>query len=341
MASKIKKIVVGTVIASTVLTTSILSVSAASMVHTVVSGDTLWKISQRYNVTLEEVYQANLGYRAQSMLMVGARVSVPEKAPSQAHTVQKGDTPWTISNQFGVNLNELLQVNGLRAGDEIYPGQRITIPKGQTATMPVPPTRGTQVKRTTRTHTVASGDNTWSLSIKYGIPFAELLKVNGMTENSTLRIGQKITIPVYHIPVKSTPGSQYGELLDWWTEAQYVVPIGATFKMTDYYTGKSWMMKRTIGANHADSEPVTAADAAIMKQVWGGSYSWSTRPMIVEINGRRIAASASSMPHDIQYIKNNSFNGHMDVYFHNSTRHKDGKPDLNHQRNVIITAGKS
>jgi len=98
-------------------------------------------------------------------------------------------------------------------------------------------------------------------------------------------------------------------------------------------------VKRTIGANHADCEPLTANDAAIMKEVWGGSYSWKERAVIVEVDGRKIAASMASMPHDIQYITNNNFDGHFDIHFRNSTRHSDGKISESHQKQVRIAAG--
>ena len=43
--------------------------------------------------------------------------------------------------------------------------------------------------------------------------------------------------------------------------------------------------------------------------------------VIIETGGRKLAASMSSMPHGIQYITGNNFNGHFDVHFKNSTRH--------------------
>ena len=61
--------------------------------------------------------------------------------------------------------------------------------------------------------------------------------------------------------------------------------------------------------------------------------------MIVSVDGRKIAASMSSMPHDIDYIKNNNFNGHFDLHFKNSTRHYDGAMTPAHQQQVRIAAG--
>ena len=188
-------------------------------------------------------------------------------------------------------------------------------------------------------YTVKSGDNIWDLSIKFGVPQAELLKVNGLTTSSRLYIGQKLTIPVHHIAVQSTVSERHGEYLNWWTEAQYVFPINQVATVTDFKTGRFFQIKRTIGANHADCEPLTSNDANIIKQIWGGNYSWSERAVIVSVEGRKIAASMASMPHDIEYITNNNFNGHFDIHFKNSTRHNDGAITPAHQQQVKIAAG--
>ena len=392
MASRFTKWVAGTTLIATFFTSSALGIYANQSIHTVSAGDTLWKISQRYNTTVVELSKINPQIKNSQTLNVGDKVNVPtaistytvqkgdtpwiisnrfkvdlntflstnkltassEIYPGQVvslplqgqatratYVVKKGDTPWTVSNQFKVGLNELLNVNGLKSSDSIYEGQVLKLPasaapiqtNGSIATI-----NGN--KKSFTTHTVVKGDDLWKISIQYGIPFHELLSVNGLKENHVINLGDKLTIPVYQIAVKPTPGSQYGELLDWWTEAQYVIPIDKVFTVVDFATGKRWKMKRTIGANHADCEPLTSNDAAIMKQVWGGSFSWNTRAVIIEVDNRKIAASASSMPHDIQYITNNNFTGHSDIHFYNSTRHKDGLLDKSHQSNILRAAGK-
>ncbi|WP_180994445.1 stalk domain-containing protein [Bacillus sp. Marseille-P3661] len=187
-------------------------------------------------------------------------------------------------------------------------------------------------------HTVQSGDNIWNLGIKYGVPMNELLELNNLTSTSPLSIGQTVLIPVRNIPVQERKSEKHGEYLDWWTEAQYMFSIGKIGTVTDFETGISFQVKRTIGANHADCEPLTAKDTEIAKKIWGG-FNWNVRPVIVEIDGRKIAASMSFMPHDVQYITNNNFEGHFDIHFKNSTRHKDGLIDGNHQTKIKIAAG--
>lgn len=246
--------------------------------------------------------------------------------------MRSGDTLSVIAQRFGVSVDNIRSTNNLNS-DILQVGQALTIPNGINA-----PAQTSENTLTYLTHTVVSGDNIWDLSVRYGIPQSELLRVNNLTITSMLTLGQRLKIPVHNIAVKPVVSEKHGEFLDWWTEAQYVFTIGKTVKVTDLATGKFFNITRTIGANHADSETPTINDTNIAKSIWGG-YSWTPRAVILEIEGRKIAASLSFMPHDREYIANNGITGHFDVYFGNSTRHVDGKPDASHQAQVERAAG--
>ena len=160
--------------------------------------------------------------------------------------------------------------------------------------------------------------------------------------------------------VKKTAKKSPVELLDWWKSARYVFSKGTVAVVTDVRTGRTFKIKRTMGTNHADCEALTLRDALIIKSIWGG-YNWNVRPVIVKIGNRRLAASMSSMPHagvdskpayamvnnrsggysrgeNLDVIKGNGMDGHFDVHFLNSTRHKDGKKDPRHQAAIKIAA---
>lgn len=51
---------------------------------------------------------------------------------------------------------------------------------------------------------------------------------------------------------------------------------GAKFTVTDVRTGKSFRARRFGGWYHADSEPITKEDTAVMKSLEG--FSWNRRP---------------------------------------------------------------
>ncbi len=47
----------------------------------------------------------------------------------------------------------------------------------------------------------------------------------------------------------------------------------------------------------------------------------------------------AGMPHSIDTIANNNFDGHFDLYFYNSTSHNTNEIEWDHQANILKTAG--
>jgi LysM repeat protein len=306
--------------------------SSQSFPYTVQAGDTLSKIALLYGTDVAKIKSINnltsdTIFIGQTLIIVGqATTTAPPLSETGTYKVVAGDTLWKISTKINMSIDQLKKINNLQT-DTIFVGQvlKTEVPSLQ----PTISYKDYQIK---------SGDNLWKISIEWGIPQSELMLVNGLNESSMLTVGQIIRIPVHNIPVKETIGARYGEHLDWWTEAQYVVPINKVVKVTDFETGKTFTVKRTIGANHSDTEPLTYIDTEIAKSIWG-EFSWKVRPIIIEVDGRKIAASMSFMPHGVQYIGNNQFDGHFDIHFLNSTRHNDGQMDSYHQNAIKIAAG--
>ncbi|NLI60429.1 MAG: peptidoglycan-binding protein [Clostridiales bacterium] len=141
------------------------------------------------------------------------------------------------------------------------------------------------------------------------------------------------------LPASRGGVSSLGVMVDWFSKGQYLFPRGDVAKVTDLYTGKSFMMKRTGGTNHADSEPVSTSDAEAIKSIWGG-WSWDRRPVIVEAGGVRIAASMHGMPHAYDRVPNNGMDGHVCIHFYKSRTHIRNKEDADHQAMVRRAAGK-
>ncbi len=332
-------------------------------VHTVQAGDTFWIISQKYDVGILSLMEAN-NATENTVLYIGDKITIPPKMQKEVHIVQPGDTFWIISQKYEVDIKELMAYNGADETSILYAGQKINIPTSTNNpnTIPTDTASSTKPYVTYTEYTVQKGDILWDIAIKFGIPFTELLEVNNFTSSTYLNIGDIIKIPVHHVPVKETPGEKYGEYLDWWSEAQYVLPVGSKFEIIDFYTGKSFMAKRTTGSNHADAETLTLNDTERMKEIWGGNFSWARRPIIIKYNDRKIAASASSLPHagndetpggihtswrsgdygagyNLDWVKGNGIDGVFDIHFTNSTRHMDNQTDSQHQENIKIAAG--
>lgn len=75
------------------------------------------------------------------------------------------------------------------------------------------------------------------------------------------------------------------------------------------------------GYNHSDIEPLTADDTGIMKELFGGSWTWTPRPVLILKGDYVIAGSLSGMPHSTNTVNNNGVEGHFDLYMHNASPH--------------------
>ncbi|SMB89352.1 N-acetylmuramoyl-L-alanine amidase [Thermanaeromonas toyohensis ToBE] len=93
--------------------------------YTVQPGDTLFLIGLRYNVTAEEIKQAN-GLK-DAWIYPGQVLWIPTKSGTN-YTVQPGDTLFLIGLRFGISYQEIMAANGLTS-EYIYPGQTLWIPE--------------------------------------------------------------------------------------------------------------------------------------------------------------------------------------------------------------------
>jgi len=128
------------------------------------------------------------------------------------------------------------------------------------------------------------------------------------------------------------------EKLDWFDGGSSAIPKGAVFTVKDVYTGKEFKCKRWSGYNHLDAEPLTADDTAVMKSIYGGSWSWTRRPILVLYNGHVYASSMNGMPHEDDTIASNNFDGHICIHFYKSKTHGTDRVDEDHQKCVNIAA---
>ena len=140
------------------------------------------------------------------------------------------------------------------------------------------------------------------------------------------------------IRLETAVADRFGVIMPW-EEVKSYFAMYCRAEIIDFETGKSFMVQRRGGRYHADCQPLTRQDTAIMKEIFG-RWSWERRAAIVVVGGRRIAASMSGMPHGAGQIKDNDFDGHFCVHFWGSRVHTSGRVDPEHQRQVLKAAGK-
>lgn len=167
------------------------------------------------------------------------------------------------------------------------------------------------------------------------------MKVDGIAGSGTIRVlfGSSSTKNSSSGSSSSSSPKYKTEVKDWFADnVTRLIPKNATFTVKDVYTGRTFKVRRWSGSNHIDAEPLTASDSATMKAVYGGSWSWRRRPILILYNGHVYAASMNGMPHGDDTISGNNFDGHFCIHFKNSKTHGTKKVDKDHQNAVNIAS---
>lgn len=123
-----------------------------------------------------------------------------------------------------------------------------------------------------------------------------------------------------------------------WEEVNEILPRYSKFTVVDLETGLKFRVQRRAGSNHADVQPLTSKDTAIMKEIYNGKWSWKRRAIIIVSDDGKIAASMHGMPHGGGALKNN-FPGHFCIHFYGSTTHRTNFMDLSHKLMILKSAG--
>lgn len=140
-------------------------------------------------------------------------------------------------------------------------------------------------------------------------------------------------------PPPVQPSSVRGEFLIW-KEVDRIFPRNACADVVDFETGLTFRVQRRAGTYHADVQPLTSSDTAIMKQIYNGQWAWKRRAVLIGLDdGRVIAASMNGMPHGSGAIKGNKFNGHFCIHFRDSITHGSRSRDTAHQMMIWKAAG--
>ncbi|QCS53322.1 hypothetical protein [Priestia flexa] len=129
---------------------------------------------------------------------------------------------------------------------------------------------------------------------------------------------------------------QKGKIIPW-KEAQHLLLKGKKFTVIDMDTGLSFNVQRRAGNKHADVQPLTRTDTAVMKYIYDNHWSWNRKAVLIPVKGQLIAASMNGMPHGAGAL-DNGFPGHFCIHFLDSTTHKRNHADPDHQM-MVLKAG--
>lgn len=145
---------------------------------------------------------------AESFAQQVAALPPMERVRFVQHVVRGGESLGGISHKYGTTVAALQQANNLR-GTLIRTGQVLTVPRAgttgtvataATSTMPVAATRAADGM-----HTVARGENLWTIGRRHGVTVAQLCEWNNLDTRSTLHPGQRIRVDAAGALLPGTP----------------------------------------------------------------------------------------------------------------------------------------
>ena len=188
--------------------------------YTVKSKETLYGISKKFGVEIEEIKSLNPGMGAS--VVEGLSIKIPEKKEREKaksseqevkqfkHIVKTGETLYSISRIFDVSVNDIKTANPTLT-ENLKVGQEIIIPgNGTLQGSKNGATNTIQEQETVETHKVTAGETLYSISKNYGVNTDEVKRLNP-TLQETLTIGQILVIPaksgtnnyIYHTAEKN------------------------------------------------------------------------------------------------------------------------------------------
>lgn len=123
------------------------------------------------------------------------------------HTVQEGQTLYSIARHYNISASELMKLNP-EAGDLIKPGDRLRIPANATE-QPVATGPGAQfvkgnavgnlvanTPKCKQMYKIQKKDNLYRIALNFGLSIEEIIAANpGLTSESKLKKGEMLCIP--------------------------------------------------------------------------------------------------------------------------------------------------
>ena len=153
--------------------------------YIVKSGDTLYKIAQKYNTTVDTLKQIN--NLTSNLLSVGQILKLPTEqvtpptTASENYVVKSGDNLYAIARRYNTTVSEIKKVNNLTSNN-LSIGQVLKIPTV------------TPSQENAETYIVQSGDSLYSIARKFNTTVSEIKKLNNLSSN-LLSLGQVLVLP--------------------------------------------------------------------------------------------------------------------------------------------------
>ncbi len=215
------------------------------------SGDTLFKISKQYGVTLKELMFKN-NFNDASKLIEGEIIIIPSKNNDQDiknenpnHKVIEGDTLYKIARDYGVNLKDIISINNLGDNYNLKINQIIILPKGAINKKLINRKNVNVKNKKVFYHQTSKAEDLSTIAEIHKIPIDKLIALNKLKDPITIN-------PNIKLKLREDKGSKwlkYGSLTINWSDWRYFdgnyIVQAKTKKNKSFYIALS-CKKRTL-----------------------------------------------------------------------------------------------
>ncbi|HHW70257.1 MAG TPA: LysM peptidoglycan-binding domain-containing protein [Clostridiales bacterium] len=164
-----------------------------TMPYVIQSGDTFYKLAQRFNTTVAAISAVNPGVDPNN-LQIGQVICIPVTKPAPIcppgtimYTIKAGDTFYALAARFGTTVEAIMRVNPGVDPKNLQIGQVVCIP--MVSPVPICPP-GSVV------YVIKAGDTFYKLASRFGTTVEAIMKANPGVDPKNLQIGQRICIPI-------------------------------------------------------------------------------------------------------------------------------------------------
>jgi peptidoglycan lytic transglycosylase D len=161
-------------------------------------GDYLSNIAKSFGTTPEKLASAN-NLRNKHRISVGQKLKIPGHSDLSStsdnyftHRVKKGETLSKIAKKYGTSINAMCNLNRISTRTILSIGQRLKVPGKK------PSVKYSQKDKDLgnyKIHKVRKGQNLTTIANQYGTTVERLCDMNGISNWSTLSIGQQLKVP--------------------------------------------------------------------------------------------------------------------------------------------------
>lgn len=153
--------------------------------YTVVSGDTLYGIANKYGLTVDELKKMNNlksnNLTINQKLLVSGSGEKTNTGDYDTYIIKSGDSLWSIANKYGTTVDKLKDINNL-SSNLLSIGQKLLIPNKSTK------------PSNSKSYTVKSGDTLYKIAQNNDTTVTDIVNLNNLP-TTNLSIGQILQLP--------------------------------------------------------------------------------------------------------------------------------------------------